>query len=1000
MDNINNTLGQFAPIFSRCHEPQADHSRDETLASEMLLALKGLNELDFRGYNRKTLGKIAHVIAITNNVVESQLQIPTEKVDQIRGQLLNLTSKLPPLPPKIEATLAYFCDSDAIDHNGAILNMIEDAIEHPMPFIASLSLMNGSSMMDSRAINAWRKHLEESANRWDMYLQVEPGSGEELVVFIPKELPLGTSDEERLAALDLKSDGSLKKIFIADVLSGRNGKPTFEAFTHLFCEAPKHSKLFYLAGHGGVGAPGGMSSANFTQFLSFLEKQQCKGLALTSCYSGGVSSLLFLSDREESQEGVSFPVMAQSVGDFPTRAGQEAEQAMRERLAMMRSLIEGGGEKATLPSWQRALKTLEGSKTKALSNQVQLYFPHAASSPAGFRPPDELSGTYSLTMAKLGKALIDPKSREGLQLDNCTQLALFPLTVDIPITFSQKMPLLLAPFPGHSHHYLSHLTAKLPTDLTEWVAEMGQLYGNAGVRKAFFIEKWTTPEGSVEGIVLYMGPSNECYYKQGGKCFFCNGKDTIEISSLRYALEAQASAVGTCPSKRAEMAGTAGRQSDRDFFERVKTAGFFSIEGNGATALFPKGIDPEISLEKLLDEGLIRKEFPSLSLDEQQTLLIQLSHAGKGELITELVQEHAIDVDFTDLNGTSLLHLAIFQNDLSLVQFLVERGASLNYSGVKGRTPLHYAASRGDEKILAWLLQQEWLIKDRRDDSGARALHFVSDPALISLFKEHGCLLDVVDAEGITPLGAALRFENYPLAQAFLTAGASPSEGNPSPLFLAILSGKTEPLRLLLEAGAKVFEEGPSGNTPFIDCIDKGTPEQVKLFLEKGRETSADLNQQTSTYKTPLDTAFSRGKKEIIRSLLEAGAADRISDVDVTEGIKDFIKRDPEFAKLIAQERDGDSLSLTLFLALLESDPKAAEEFFKAHPLHPDPTQLEPKKLRQVKNWIFFNVCSRGTLDLFKRVQKEWEMNLDGQFLKAATNNPPIAEYLQQQKSL
>jgi len=1000
MNDINSSLGQFAPIFSRCYEPQTDHSRDEAFASEMILALKGLNDLDFKGFNRKTLGKIAHVIETTNSVVESQLQIPTEKVDQIRGQLLHLAHKLPPPPPKIEATLAYFCDSDATDHNGAIFSMIEDAIEHPMPFIASLSLMNGSSMINSAVTDAWRKRLDESASRWDIYLQVEPGSGEELVVFIPKELQLGTSDEERLASLDLKSDGSLKKVSVAKVLSGRNSKPTFEAFTHLFCEAPKHSKLFYLAGHGGIGAPGGMSSANFTQFLSFLEKQQCKGLALTSCYSGGESSLLFLSDREEPKEGASFPVMAQSVGDFPTRAGQEAEQAMRERLAMMRSLIESGGEKATLPSWQKALKTLEGNKTKALSNQVQLYFPHAADSPAGFRPPDELSGTYSLTMAKLGKAFVDPKSRKELRLGDCTHLALYPLAVDIPITSSKKMPLLVAPFPGCSHHYLSHLTAEQSTDLTEWVAEMGQLHGNSGVRKAFFIEKWTTSEASVEGLILYMGsPSNECYYKQGGKCFFCDGKYSTEISPLRYALKAQASARGTSPSKRAEVAGTAGRQSDRDFLERVKAADFFSIEGDRAAALFPNGIDPEIASEELLDEELIRKEFPSLSIDEQQTLLIQLSYANKGKLIAELVQEHAVDVDFTDLNDNSLLHLAVSYNELPLIQFLVERGANLNYSGRKGRSPLHYAASRGDEKTLDWLLQQEGITKDKREDSGARPLHFISDPALIPLFKKHGCLLDAADAEGITPLGHALRFENYPLAKAFLEAGASPNAGTPSPLFFAILSGETEPLRLLLDAGAKVFEEGPSRNTPFIDCIYRGTPEQVKLFLEKGRETSVDLNQETSLYQTPLGAAFYRGNREIIRSLLEAGAADKFSVFDVVPHIRTFVKRDPEFAKLIAQERNGDGLSLLLFLILLENDPKTAEEFFKIHPIRPNSIHLEPKELEQSKKFIFFYICKAGTLDLFKRVQEEWKMNLSEQSLKAAKNNPLIAEYLQQ-KSL
>ena len=96
---------------------------------------------------------------------------------------------------------------------------------------------------------------------------------------------------------------------------------------------------------------------------------------------------------------------------------------------------------------------------------------------------------------------------------------------------------------------------------------------------------------------------------------------------------------------------------------------------------------------------------------------------------------------------------------LDLVKFLVENGADVRAVGRNGNTPLTVAALSGhkDPSLVLYLLEQG-ADPNANNSHGSTALHFAAEKGCLETVKElvkYGAQLDVVDAEGLTPLQRA-----------------------------------------------------------------------------------------------------------------------------------------------------------------------------------------------------------------------------------------------------
>lgn len=221
------------------------------------------------------------------------------------------------------------------------------------------------------------------------------------------------------------------------------------------------------------------------------------------------------------------------------------------------------------------------------------------------------------------------------------------------------------------------------------------------------------------------------------------------------------------------------------------------------------------------------------------------------------------------------------------------------------------AAAQEDLAALRSLLRDGANVNERATD-GTTALHWMvraESMEMVDLLLTAGADVKAADRYGVTPLYLACTLGNHPLIERLLKAGADPNAAGRSGetlLMTATLAGETQAVEALLKYGANVNAKLPeSDTTPLMVAIRENRPAIVKLLLAHGAEVDAATikgmkpprraadagggshgvgiirggqppsGSQTPTTgaMTPLLYAARDGRLDIVRMLIEAGAA-------------------------------------------------------------------------------------------------------------------------------
>lgn len=136
------------------------------------------------------------------------------------------------------------------------------------------------------------------------------------------------------------------------------------------------------------------------------------------------------------------------------------------------------------------------------------------------------------------------------------------------------------------------------------------------------------------------------------------------------------------------------------------------------------------------------------------------------------VAQMLIDWPKTDLNalsaqGESPLMLACLKGQLELVEKMIKKGADINKTGW---TPLHYAASTGQVKVISTLLENHAYI-DAESPNGSTPLMMASmygTPAAVKLLLEEGADPLLRNQQGLTALQFAQRANRQDSAEVLI----------------------------------------------------------------------------------------------------------------------------------------------------------------------------------------------------------------------------------------
>src|SRR5262245_44391138 len=205
-------------------------------------------------------------------------------------------------------------------------------------------------------------------------------------------------------------------------------------------------------------------------------------------------------------------------------------------------------------------------------------------------------------------------------------------------------------------------------------------------------------------------------------------------------------------------------------------------------------------------------------------------HAGVRALL-----QKGVDVNAAQVDGTTALHWAAYNDDPETVALLVRAKANVNAVNSYGVPPLALACTNGNA-VIGKLLLEGGADANAAMKGGETVLMLASRSGNVEAVKAllaRGAMHNARERHGQTALMWAAAEGNTTVVRALMDAGADINatlDSGFTPFFLAVREGRLETVRALLAAGIDVNATVPRpGNGPrstagsYIRPVDRGT---------------------------------------------------------------------------------------------------------------------------------------------------------------------------------
>lgn len=299
------------------------------------------------------------------------------------------------------------------------------------------------------------------------------------------------------------------------------------------------------------------------------------------------------------------------------------------------------------------------------------------------------------------------------------------------------------------------------------------------------------------------------------------------------------------------------------------------------------------SSPKTPDSSTLRRAVSGCSPSQISALLRSALRAGNPAFVSALIDAGA-DVNSQDSYGASPLSSAVASGQLDVIRVLIATGAKfnpavdhflhdaaesnrldviavllescgrecLNWANLRGRTPVHAAASRGHVSVIRFCLSLG-ADTSHADSDGWTPLHCAASEgrteAVEFLLNCAPYTKYALTKDGKTPYSLAFDGGHFHLLDVLQLGDA---------LHRAAGLGDVHGIKHCLAQGAKVNGQDQNGWTPLHRAAFKGRMESVKLLLNHG--ALVDLADDTGY--TPLHCAMESGHTQIVIHLIAHGA--------------------------------------------------------------------------------------------------------------------------------
>lgn len=322
----------------------------------------------------------------------------------------------------------------------------------------------------------------------------------------------------------------------------------------------------------------------------------------------------------------------------------------------------------------------------------------------------------------------------------------------------------------------------------------------------------------------------------------------------------------------------------------------------GNTALLHYNIFCNVNIIKLLIEGY-NADINYINPLTYHTLAMQMIlYDYSPNVFRYLLSTQQINLNLCDIEGFSLVGLAVLKNNQDVIQLLsefkylfniknlnqeiplmysksykmncmlLEYGSNVNSTDNANKTPLFNAT---DIKTARLFLSYNANINHQDENGDTVLMHAAvnQNPNLVAYLLENGANVNIVNRIGLTPImiGAC---SNYTITKMLINKGANLDNFDNSQTFSPIFNSivfpdLTDIFELLVENGANVNSKDTYGNTPLFYSIQK---KRIKIFLILLTHPEIDINTEDEDDNTPLHYAIRQQNYEMTISLLRHGS--------------------------------------------------------------------------------------------------------------------------------